>query len=209
MSKRRSLSVSFFILLVVLGGCSSDNQEIDLTNGDGLPTPNPTPTLTRWDGACNVEVNELGYYDALNYRDAMICSVDSLEWPVYYKPDQNLIDTYVQLDPFWAETSYPKGHELFSLNTGLGICAWIMEWNDAYTDGDSVRARQALVYVNMYALEPENHISGYPETNQDKASQQSYRTIIQQAEVGDPSGLQQEITNACGYIPWPTPESGE
>lgn len=208
---RKPLQFLFTVLIsaLLLVGCSTGSEKHELSDTNSPLTPNPTPFLTEWNGRCEAEPNKDGYYDPEGYRDAMICSIDLLEWPTSYRPDADLINTYVQLDPFWAESVYPAGHEKFSLTTGIAVCAWIMEWNDAHEDGDTTREQLALKYISMYALEPQEHIAGYPDGSQDEASKQSWEVIIQQAEVGDPSGLQAEITNACGYIPWPTPEAGQ
>ncbi len=189
---------------LLLLGCGK--QENTLSDTHSQLEPNSNATFTAWNGECNPRLNEHGYYEPSDFRTALICSMDLLEWPASYRPDAVLIETGIMLDPLWSQTIYPPEMVLTTITGTYGRCAWLTEWMSAYSQGDPEQAAHALEHYELYTVKVTDSVPGYPADGLDISILNADRNMIEKARVGDPSGLINEFNASCGYIPWPSPQ---
>lgn len=193
--------------LVVLAGYSSGQSES--TDGSSPSVADQESELIAWDGSCNPAPNELGLYDAQNYKEALLCSIEDFAWPEKFKPDEDLIDTYILLNDQWSATNYSPESVPVVLSSSFATCAWAAEWQDASNSGADDRLDVAVNYLNRYGTNPEENVVGYPSDGQSPETQEYMKSIVEKIAVGDPSGITEIMDMGCSQIPWSTSEPGE
>ncbi|MBB4071016.1 hypothetical protein EII31_02585 [Leucobacter sp. OH2974_COT-288] len=108
----------------------------------------------------------------------------ALQWPEGYSPKQ-------KLDGLSEDVSYQKGFG-DTLASVEYECAWTKQWLETYAV-DEAAAQKALgaleQVLSMGYMSPERA---------DDNTREYFQTALEKAQLGDPSGLQQNFTVNCG-----------
>lgn len=138
--------------------------------------------------------------DLAQYQDAIACAATRFQWPAEYVPDLGGInDALSQNDP----TLFPDGFE-FTFLSGWQECAWYYAWIDARTMGDTAAEAEALgVMVNVIPNQA-SEVPDFPSTSMDPSVIEYRNRIAAQAALGDPTLVQDWVTNNCYFTVWTT-----
>lgn len=119
-------------------------------------------------------------YDEINkeYRE----SVGKLSWPQDYTPPESMpSDSGTSFQQGWGDT---QASNLFQ-------CAWEKEWLNTYSSQPE-RSEEALKELKKV---PE---MGFMSPDRaDDATRRFFKDNIDKAKLGDPSGIQQDVTANC------------
>lgn len=214
-----TLSAAGFLLVGCIGGGDNDPPETPAILATAAPTQegrsSQQPDVVSNDEDddvaqvqstssldCAPDVDEAGLMRVDAFREAMNCVVEFFSWPEGKKPDSAIVDGIIDgyMDP--ENSNFQVGMEYTEV-AGKNTCAWNMEWLEAREEGDANREAVALNILLTVIPDPAASIQGYPADGRDESTINHFRRIAEQAELGDPSLVQEQVTRQCGPIEWP------
>jgi len=154
------------------------------------------------DIVCPSSADENGYMTVDGFREGLNCVVQLFAWPMGKMPDGDMIDQIAEGYEGSANARFEAGLEYTRMG-GLNSCAWSMEWLDDRQSGDSEGEAAALEYLTQVVPDYRTSILQYPDDAIDQTTINSLQRIADQAELGDPSLVQEYVTRDCGPIEWP------
>lgn len=213
---RRVVSIGFVFLLMACGSDSGDNEVIELPtfpiererdrsqefNTDPAEDPVP-PSSTEVEGhatpsptadAANLDADGDGWLNADEFQIALINASGDYEFaPGFPMTGEQAWNSFTAGNPDQAHgAEYQTG--LGDVMLGVYFeCSWMLSWIEAFTNGDNQLQDEALAYLERM-LEP-----GYFD---DQASRDAVSSVLGQAQLGDPAGIQQWVNANCQNIKW-------
>lgn len=201
----------WLMLLIIIGSvasaCTGNDKAADQPAVP--PTPNADAKLAAWDGTCNPQLDDQGYYTPDNFKIALLCSVPDYSWPAAYKPDERLIEEFIMLDDLWSTTLFEPEYVSVQMAGPFATCAWAAEYQDAVAAKDATRQSTAVTFITQYGVNPDQFVPGYPSDGMDESARNHMSSLVEKLSVGDPAGITEIMDSGCAMVPWPTPEAGE
>lgn len=144
----------------------------------------------------NLDSDGDGLYTAAEFQIALTYASVEFEFaPDFPMTSEQAWANFIAINPEQAtEAEYEVGLERTMLG-GYFECGWMLTWVDAYVDGDVEAQENALAHLQVL-LEP-----GYFD---DQASRDYIASMLHQARLGDPAGMQQYTNANCQRIDWAT-----
>lgn len=213
---QRVASFAFIFLLVACGPSSTNNDVTDSPTSPIEVERNRTQELniaSEESTAIPSPVEEVGQVLSSPPVDAANLDADGDGW---LTADEFQIDLFNSSSGYNFSPEFPMSGEQAWINFTagnpdqaqgaeyqigladmmLGVyfeCSWMLTWIDAFATGDNQRQNEALSQLErMLEL-------GYFE---DQASRDAVASILGQAQLGDPAGLQQLVNVNCQGIKW-------
>lgn len=135
-----------------------------------------------------------GFYTFDELKQAVTQLLPSYDWPEHYQvtPDLMLSD-FARMADQGATWQIPYEYTLVGL---YHQCAWEHAWLDAYRTSDAATMDKSVEQLRTVALE---------NPNMDPTYKNYLERLIDSAELGDPTIIQQGLDGTCGSYAFITP----
>lgn len=178
---------------LALTGCSSDGDD------DRPSDPTPQSEAVATVPVAGLDGDGDGFYNYDEFVRGVTWAVGQFEWP----PGVTITSDLILAGP---QGSHDPRRDRFQLGLETGVvqmwhhCAWLGTWLDAFRIGDSVLQAESLAIAGAgFDIGPA----------MDPGSQEFIDGMVQKADLGDPSVVQQFISANCvflnGYPWWSSP----
>lgn len=212
----RLASVAMVLVLVACGGDSGSDdatvsptpsaerdrsQESSSESINGVTTQSPMPTqqsvgefASPTADAANLDADGDGWLTADEFQIALIQANGNYEYAPGYLMDGE--QAWISFTAGNPDQAVGAEYQIGLADMMLGVyyeCSWMLSWIDAFATGDTELQDKALTQLERLT-EP-----GYFD---DQASRDAVASVLGQAQLGDPAGIQQWVNNNCQNIKW-------
>ncbi len=192
-SRLHLLLVVTSLTALTLAACGSGEAD------DRPPAPSPPPEPQATAPIAGLDADGDGFYTYDEFVRGVEWAIGQFEWP----PNVTITSDLILAQP---QGSHDPRRDRFQVGLETGMvqmwhhCAWLGTWLDALRTGDSALQDESLAIASSgFDIGP----------SMSPGSQAFIDGMLQKAELGDPSVVQQFIDANCvflnGYPWWPSP----
>lgn len=220
--RRQRLSFMLFVMVALIGlaGCSpgsdgdddaATSTEVSQVSGENypapterveaaVPDPGTTPDFSLAPGTSSFDADGDGFMTADELRAATIATMPEFWFPPEYQVTGDLIADQM-LGPNPPSDPEAESYQIkmeYTLIGGHHQCAWERVYLQANASGDTARQQEAL----------DTLFAELPKRPMDPGGREMFEDYYRKAQLGDPSGVANDVNVNCNGIGLATPVAG-